>query len=161
LSKILCVEAVQLVGPLDYLALKEPAVSERSMPCGSFSIGIHGMQLYFFESLFAVLDDGCEFGKRHQLVWLYEVFFFFGSRCARIVSSAGVRFFPVYSPSNKVGRCFSAGFVSRFEDDSVSKIENCYFGFLSGSQSRKKRGFRLSGHDSRRIRLPYNVDITI
>jgi hypothetical protein len=127
----------------------------------SFSIGVYRMKLSLFESLFTMFDDRCELRQRHEFVRLYDIFFLARSRRARVVFPAGVSFFPVHPPSDEISGGFGAGFVRRFEDDSVPKIKDRNLRFLFCSQGRKKGGLRLSGHDCCRVCLPYDVDITV
>ena len=119
------------------------------------------MKLLLFEAVFTMFDDGGELRQRHKFVRLYEIFFLARSRCARVVFSACVSFFPVQPPSDEIGRGFSTGFVRRFEDDSVPKIKDGDFCFLSCSQGWKEGGLRLSSHDGGRVSLTYDVHVTI
>jgi hypothetical protein len=96
----------------------------------SFSIGVYRMKLSLFESLFTMFDDRCELRQRHEFVRLYDIFFLARSRRARVVFPAGVSFFPVHPPSDEISGGFGAGFVRRFEDDSVPKIKDRNLRFL-------------------------------
>jgi hypothetical protein len=126
-----------------------------------FSVGVYGMKLSLFESLFTMFDDRREFRQRHEFVRLYEIFLLPRSRRARVVFSACVSFFPLHPPSDEIGGGFGTGFVCGFEDDSVPQIKDRNLRFLSCSKGRKKGGLRLSGHDCCRVCLPYDVDITV
>ena len=53
-----------------------------------------------------------------------------GAGGARAAFGAGVRLLPAHSPPDEIRGAFGAGPVGRLEDDPVSKVQNCHFGFF-------------------------------